>query len=51
MMQVVLKEVAIVIRGSSEGNKIEIMVISFLVNKIPLNGMTWHFGRHDDYFR
>ena len=46
-IQVVLKKVAIVIPRTSEGNKIEIMAISFLVNKIRLNGMTRRFGRHN----
>ena len=38
VIQVVLKKVAIVIRRTSKGNKLEILVISFLV-KIWLNGM------------
>ena len=45
VIQVLLKKVA------SEGNKIEILAISYLVKKVRLNGITRHFGRHDDYFR
>ena len=39
VIQVVLKKVAIVIRRTSKGNKLEILAISFLVHKIRLNGM------------
>ena len=36
VIQVVLKKVAIVIRRTSKGNKLEILAISFLVDKIRL---------------
>ena len=39
VIQVVLKKVAIVIRRTSKGNKLEILAISFLVDKIRLNSM------------
>ena len=45
VMQFLLKKV------TSEGNKIEILEISHLVKKVRLNGITRHFGRHDNYFR
>ena len=51
VIQVVLKKVAIVIRGTSKVYKIEVLAISFLVNKIRFNGMSRNFGLHDDYFR
>ena len=51
VIQVVLKKVANVIRGTSEDNKIEILAKPLLVNKIRLNCMTRNFGLHDDYFR
>ena len=43
MMQVVLKEIAIVIRQTSKGNKVKIVARSFLAKTIRLNGMTRNF--------
>ena len=51
VIQVVLKKVANVIQETSKGDKIQILAISFLVNKIRLNGMSRNFGLYDDYFR
>ena len=41
VIQVVLKKVAIVIRRTSKGNKLELLAISFLVDKIRLNGINY----------
>ena len=43
VMQVVLKEIAIVIRQTSKGNKVKIVARSFVVKTIGLNGMTPNF--------
>ena len=45
-MQVELKEIVIVIRRTSKGNKVKIVARSFLVKTIRLNGRTRNFGRH-----
>ena len=51
VMQVVLKEIAIFIRRTSNGNKVKkIVARSFLVKTIRLNGMTRNFGRHSSSF-
>ena len=48
--QVALKEIAIVIRRTSKGNRVKIVARSFLVKAIRFNGMTRNFGGHSSSF-
>ena len=47
---VALKEIAIVIRRTSKGNRVKIVARSFLVKAIRFNGMTRNFGGHSSGF-
>ena len=50
VIQVALKEIAIFIRRTSEGNRVKIVARSFLFKAIRFNGMTWNFEGHSSGF-